>query len=84
MFEKVAPKLKKIQNINNDENIFVFTKIKTMQLQEPYCLAITTVYTYSYIIHTYAAKSHMPLVRYTTTRNKTANKWKNKHQLGFN
>ena len=42
VLEKVAPHLKKIQSINNDEDIFVFTKIKTMQLQQPYCLAITT------------------------------------------
>ena len=46
MFEEVAPNLKKTQNIKSDEDIFVFTKIKTMQLQEPYCLATATVYTY--------------------------------------
>ena len=46
-------------------------------LKELECLGITKVYTY---LNKFAAKSPMFIMRYTTTRNKTVSKQKDKYQ----
>ena len=86
MFEEVAPNLKKTHNIKSDEDISYLQKSKpcsyknlTAWQQQRF------IRTYNlYIVYTYAAKSHLLIVRYTSTRHKTVSKWKDKYQLGFN